>query len=257
MDIFDTHTHIEDDKFSGKIPQVMESADDAGVKRMICVGTSLDTSRECIQLATAYPDTISASVGIHPTRCNEHDPADLTTLRNLSQNKSVVAIGETGLDFHHDFSPRQTQERFFRAHISLAIDSQRPIIIHARKADPETLQLLREYDGTLRGIRHCFDTSKQIAQDYVELGFHVAFGAILTRPGHKKVKHAARWMPDERLLLETDCPYMKPQSVDAPFNEPRYITHTLRALAQLREQSVEEIARITWDNAHGLFFSDK
>jgi TatD DNase family protein len=257
MDIIDTHAHLEQECFSDQLSEILERGRKAGVDRVLCVGTSLPTSRRCIELSRQHPETLAAAVGIQPTRCAEADSSWSEQMGELLQNDCVVAVGETGLDFHHEYSTQAEQEAFFRRHVRLSLDINLPLIVHARKADPETLAILNDETSELRGVRHCFDSSTQIAEQYVEMGMHVAFGGILTRPGHKKLKQAARRVPDGKLLVETDCPYMIPDRVEAERNEPAYITHTIHALASLRDQCPDEIAEITTTNARMLFFHEE
>ncbi len=254
MNIIDTHAHLEQKCFADQIPEVLARAREAGVRRLLCVGTSLATSRRCAKLSRQYPGMLAATAGIHPTRCATADSNWTLQLRDMLTDDSVVAVGESGLDFHHDCSSQDTQKSFFRQHVQLSLDNNLPLIVHARKADPETLAVIRDETSDLRGVRHCFDSSKQIAEQYVDIGMYIAFGGILTRTGHKKLKRAAQWVPDDRLLVETDCPYMTPDGINSDNNEPAHITHTIRALASLRNQSPDEIAALTTHNARMLFF---
>lgn len=256
MHIVDTHAHLDLPEFEADLLEVLQRAADAGVDRIVCVGTTLESSRRCVELARRYPDRLYATVGVHPNYCSEPGEEESERLRHLASLPHVVAIGETGLDFHHDYAPREVQEKFFRQHIRLSISSSKPLIVHARKADERVLAILGEEGNLIHGVRHCFDSSAQIAADYLERGLHIGFGGILTRPGHKKLKKAARTVPAERLLVETDCPYMTPPEAQTGRNEPALIRSTTRTLAGLRSTTEEKIAKTTTRNAGRLFFGE-
>jgi TatD DNase family protein len=252
MNIVDTHAHLDMPEFEADLTQVLQRAGEAGVRQIICVGTTLDSSRRCVKLSRQHPNRIYATVGIHPNYCCEpgEDADELERLATLPQ---VVAIGETGLDFHHDYASQEQQERFFRRHIRLSLSVGKPLIVHARKADERTIAIMAEEAQMIHGVRHCFDSSAQIAAGYLERGLHIGFGGIITRAGHKKLKRAARTVPDERLLVETDCPYMTPRGAESGRNEPAFIRGTVRALAGLRGRSDDTIAEVTSRNARRLF----
>ncbi|MHC4593047.1 MAG: TatD family hydrolase [Planctomycetota bacterium] len=254
MGIIDVHSHLDMPQFESDLAEVLNRAAEAGVGRIICVGTDLASSQRCIELARQFPDRVHAAVGIHPNhlaaKWNE-DPAEAEVLCTANE---VVAVGETGLDFHHDSIGRQEQITAFRAHIRLALATDKPIIIHSRKADEEVLRVLSRASERLRGVRHCFDGSPDIAERYVELGFHISFGGSITRPGYKELKAAARAVRADRLLVETDCPYQTPASRAGMRNEPAFIVETVEALSALRRQTPEDTARMTTENAEALFF---
>lgn len=255
MNIIDTHAHLDLPEFQDDLSEVLQRAAEAGVGRIICVGTTLDSSRRCVELARRYPDRIYATVGVHPNYCSEPGEDDWERLERLLALPHVVAVGETGLDFHHDYASPQLQEEFFRRHIRLSLSAGKPLIVHARKADERAIVILEEEADRIHGVRHCFDSSAQIAAGYLERGLHVGFGAIITRRGHKKLKKAARTVPDERLLVETDCPYMTPQDAETGRNEPALIRSTTQTLAGLRGTTEEKIAQLTTRNAGRLFFA--
>lgn len=254
MDIVDTHAHLDLEDYEDDLVDVLQRAGEAGVNRIICVGTSLEASERCVELARRFPQRIYATVGIHPNYCSEANTTDWDRIGELARLAPVVAIGETGLDFHHSHSDRDSQEAWFRRHIELSLSVGKPLIVHARKADQRSIELLAEGGEIIHGVRHCFDSSAQIAAQYVERGLHVGFGGLLTREGHKKLKQAARTLPEERLLVETDCPYMTPRSVESRRNEPAHIVKTVEALADIRSSVPQHIADLTTRNAGRLFF---
>lgn len=256
MQMIDTHAHLELPTFENDLDDVIQRARSIGVSLILCVGTTVESSRQCLDLAERYPAELRATAGIHPHYSDGVSAGEWDVLHELARRDKVVAVGETGLDFHREHSDRHTQMNSFQQHISLALDLHKPLIVHARKADEDVIQLLESRGHDLRGVRHCFDSSAQIAMRYVELGFHVAFGGLITREGHKKLKRAARKIPDQRLLLETDSPYMIPRTGEGRRNEPAYLKNIVTTLAELRETTPARIAEITTANAHALFELD-
>jgi len=253
MRITDTHAHLDAPEFAADLDPVLERAAEAGVERIICVGTDLASSRRCIELARRSPGRISAAVGIHPNYWAAAEPGDWQAIEALAELPQVVAVGESGLDFHHTFTPPDAQEEAFRRHIRLARRTGKPLVVHARNSDARVLEVLHEEGPPAGGVRHCFDRPMSAAEGYLELGFHIAVGAAATREGYRKFKDAVRRMPAERLLLETDCPYQCPAGRAGTRNEPAFIVDTLRAVAALRGQDAEAVAEATSRNAEALF----
>lgn len=252
--IVDTHAHLDAPQFDGDLPAVLHRAEKAGVARMICVATDRASADRCPALARRYPGRIWPTAGIHPNSWSDAARGDFEHVQGLARNPLTVAVGETGLDFHHEHTPRAEQVRAFERHVELALAVGKPVIVHARNSDDEVLDVLRSAGDGLRGVRHCFDRPMDVAERYLELGFFVALGAAVTRPGYKRFKAAARELPADRILLETDCPYQSPASRAGGRNEPAYIVETLEALAELRDEPPEHLAAVTTANAERLFF---
>lgn len=255
MHIIDTHTHLDMIGSDEDLRGVLHRAGAAGVERMVCVGTTLDASERCVELARRHSGQVVAAVGIHPNHCAQAAQEQFYRIAELTRLPEVVAVGETGLDYHHHYAPPEVQADWLRRHVQLARLADKPLIIHSRKADDDTLAILAG-GGGVRGVRHCFDASAQTAEEYVKLGMHVAFGGALTQPGHKKLKAAAASVPADRLLVETDCPFMTPAGVPKGPNEPAYIAHVVRALAELRGVSAEDVAELTTRNAARLLLGE-
>jgi len=255
MELVDTHAHLDTPDFSGDLLQVLQRAAEAGVGRIVCVGTTLESSRRCVELARRFPGRLYAAVGIHPGECAQARPEDMEQIERLASLPQVVAVGETGMDLRRSPAPAELQEHYFRAHVRLALRLGKPLIIHSRKADGAVVAVLREHAGEVRGVRHCFDGTPRSADAYLELGLHLGFGGLLTRQGYRRTKEAARLAPANRLLLETDCPYLTPAEAAAGRNEPAFIVHSARALAGLREVGLEQVAETTRRNAEALFFA--
>ncbi len=204
-------------------------------------------------MAALQPDTVRAGVGIHPNYWAQAGPDDWAQVEELAGRPEVVAVGESGLDFHYAHTPREAQAEALRLHVRLARRVGKPLIIHARKADDEVLAVLREEAPAPGGVRHCFDRPLAAAEGYLALGYHVAVGAAVTRPGYVRFKQAVRALPAGRLLLETDCPYQSPAGRAGERNEPAYIVETLNAVAALRATQPEALADLTSRNAAALF----
>lgn len=254
MPIVDTHAHLDMPQFTDDLEEVLRRAEQAGVARVLCVGTDLASSRRCVEMARRFPGRLFAAAGIHPNDLQEAGPQDFSELERLCALPQTVAVGETGLDFHYDAAPRDAQLSAFRRHALIALAADKPLIVHARKSDEAVLAALEEFAGRLRGVRHCFDASPEAATRYVECGFFISFGGAVSRPGHKKLKEAARAVPADRLLVETDSPYQSPAVHAGRRNEPAFLVETVRALAALRGQEPEEVAAATTANALALFF---
>lgn len=256
MRIIDVHAHLGMPQFEDDLADVLDRAARAGVSTVVCVGTDLQSSCRCIELARRFPQRIHASVGIHPNYCRQAGTDEMSQLQELAAAPEVVAIGETGLDFHREFTGPQEQIAAFRRHIRLALSAGKPLIVYSRKSDEEVLRVLAQESEIPSGVRHCFDSSAQMAARYVELGLHISFAGTVTHSGHKKLKTAARTVPAGRLLIETDCPYQTPAPRRRVRNEPAFIADTVRVLAELRGVTPDVLAAQTTANARRLFRLD-
>ncbi len=251
MKLFDSHTHLNDPSFEGKVEQVLERALEAGVERMVVVGYDEPSSERAIELAEKFHDRIYASVGLHPHDADDLTPQLVDRLRELAKHPLVVAIGETGLDYYRDFSPREAQREAFRIHLELARELDLPVIIHARKAFSDLFSILREDLPPRRGVFHCFSGGENEAIKAVNLGFYVSFSGSLTFS--KKLERVALAIPLERILIETDAPYLAPVPMRGKRNEPAFIVHTAKRLAEIVDRPLKEVAEITYRNTVKLF----
>jgi TatD DNase family protein len=248
----DTHCHLDDEQFAGDLEAVLERAQAAGVARMMAIGTGggpadLETA---IRLADCYP-FFYATVGVHPHDAAKATPETFDRLRDLLPHPKVLAVGEIGLDYHYDFSPRDVQRAVFIRQLELAREAEKPIVIHTREAWADTVQILREnYIGA--GIFHCFTGGPAEAREAVDLGFHLSFGGVLTFPKTDNVREAARIVPAARLLVETDAPYLAPVPHRGKRNEPAFLIETARKLAAIRGISPQELAAVTTLNFERL-----
>ncbi|HTS51379.1 MAG TPA: TatD family hydrolase [Bryobacteraceae bacterium] len=255
MSLIDSHCHLDSAEFDADRDQVIQRALDSGVEHMVAVGTGggppdLEAG---IRLAERHA-AFYATVGVHPHDAAKASQADLQRLEQLLSHPKVIALGEIGLDYHYDFSPRDTQKSIFIEQMSIAAAARRPIVIHTREAWDDTLALIERYwtPSGLPGIMHCFSGGPAEAQRALELGFHLSFGGIVTFPKALDVQAAARQAPADRILVETDAPYLAPVPKRGQRNEPALIAHTARKLAELRGVSFEETSLATSENFRRL-----
>ena len=240
--MIDTHAHLGDDA-----AEVLERAREAGVTRIVDVATTVAGGRRSLEFAEAN-EGVYAALGIHPHEAGT--PADLDELRELLQHPRAVAVGETGLDYFRDYAPHGAQQRLFEAQLALAHDVGKPVVIHTRAADADTLARLVEHDGVV--ILHCF-TSQPLLEPALERGWYVSFAGNVTYKNAYELRAAARRVPADRLLAETDSPYLAPQPVRGRRNEPAYIRHTVAALAEARGVDAAVLERQLDENATRVF----
>jgi TatD DNase family protein len=252
-ELFDTHAHLHFPEFAGDLDAVLARARAAGVRRMVTIGTDVVTSRAAAALAASEPD-VWAAVGIHPHEAADADEAALTEIERLASAPRVVAIGETGLDFFRDRSPREAQTRAFAAQVALARRLGKPVLVHCRDAHAETLALLAA-DGPLErgGIMHCFSGDVALARRCIELGLLVSLAGPVTYPKPGALPDVARAIPADRLVVETDCPFLPPQPYRGKRNEPAYLAITAARVAELRGEPLADLAGRMSENARALF----
>lgn len=251
IQFIDTHCHLEMEQFDANRDEMIQRALAAGIGTMITVGSDLEGAAKAMELAEKH-DHIFASVGVHPHEARHVDENVLRKLRDWASHPKVVAIGETGLDYHYDLSPRDVQMSIFRKHLDLASDTGLPAIIHCREAWDDTIRILKE-SGNSRGVLHCFSGDRKMAAEVISLGYHVSVAGPVTFKKASDLREVARLVPDEYLLIETDAPYLSPEPCRGKRNEPAFLLHTARFIAGLRGISLDDIARITTLNAKRLF----
>jgi len=254
MRLIDSHCHLDDHQFDADREQAIERALAAGVTSMLAIGTGDGPpDLECaLRLADRY-SFIYATIGVHPHDARKATPETFDRLRGLAGHAKVLAIGEIGLDYHYDFSPRDVQREVFAAQLDLAAEARLPIVIHTREAWEDTLDLVRAAGRVpVRGIMHCFTGNAEQARQALELGFHLAFGGVITFPKAEEVREAARLTPPDRLLVETDCPYLAPVPHRGKRNEPAYVGDTVKRLAAVRGEDADQLAEQTSRNFETL-----
>jgi len=253
--LVDSHCHLNFEQLSTQLDDVVRRADLAGVKHMLTIGTKLREFDAVRTIAEQY-DNIHCSVGIHPHEAEE-EGADVTvdTLLELANHPRVVAIGETGLDYFYEHSPREVQKKSFRVHIEAARRSGLPLIVHTRHADEDTIQILTEEyaKGPFTGVIHCFSSGWEVAEKSMEIGFYISISGIVTFKAAEDLRDHVKKVPLDRLLVETDSPYLAPMPNRGKTNEPSFVKHTAQKVAELKSVSEEEIAAVTTENFFKLF----
>jgi TatD DNase family protein len=251
--VIDSHCHLDDAGFDADREAVIQRALDAGVELMVAIGTGkgppdLETG---VRLADAHPQFV-ATAGVHPHDAAKATPDTWQRLKSLLEHPKVVAVGEIGLDYHYDFSPRDVQRDVFTEQLRIAAAHRKPIVIHTREAWEDTMTLLEQHWSPhgIPGIMHCFTGNIAQAERSLALGFYLSFGGVVTFPRATDLHDAARMVPLDRMLLETDAPYLAPVPQRGKRNEPAFLAHTARRLAELRSVPVDEIVRATTENFH-------
>jgi TatD DNase family protein len=248
--MIDSHAHLTAKAYRKDLEAVLERARDAGVKSILTVGFDMASSEAGVRLAEKHPD-IYAAVGIHPHDATTLNLDALGRLEELASSPKVVAIGEIGLDFYRDLSPRRTQEDAFRLQIGLAKDLELPIIVHDRDAHQRTVQVLRE-ERVSRGVLHCFSGDLNLARQGAEIGLYISFAGPITFNGKKAAEILPR-IQEERILIETDCPYLAPVPHRGKRNEPAYVRYVLARVAQVLNRPIEDVDNLTEQNTRSLF----
>jgi TatD DNase family protein len=244
MELIDTHCHLTFDVLARDIDAILARSIAGGVTEWVTIGTDLQENRKAIEFAERF-EGMYAAIGIHP-----HDAKTVTAeifeeLKKLAQHKKVIAIGETGLDYHYDFSPREEQRKVFAEHLKIAAESNLPVIIHCREAFDETMQILEEHRrGVKKVVFHCFSGSAEQAKIVLDKGFYISFTGVVTFKNAEKTRRAASVVPLDRLMIETDCPYMSPEPMrKQKINEPALLIHTARFLAELKQMDLADFAQ--------------
>ena len=257
MSLVDSHCHLDSPEFDADRDAVIERALAAGVEHMMAIGTGNPRDLEvALRLAEKYP-AFYATVGVHPHDAAKALPQDFCHLAGLLKHPKVLALGEIGLDYHYDFSPREIQQKVFIEQMAVAAAAKKPIVIHTREAWDDTLALIEQHwkPHGLPGIMHCFSGGPAEAERALDLGFYLSFGGILTFPKSADVQAAAKHVPSSRILIETDAPYLAPVPKRGKRNEPALIIHTAHKLAEVRGEAYEEICRTTTENFRSLLLN--
>ena len=252
--LIDTHTHLDDARYDGDRDAMIDRARQAGVERFVTIGCDLASSRAAVALADQH-QFVYASIGVHPHEVKHISEGWYDEFRRLARNNKVVAYGEIGLDYHYNHSSPKDQRERFREQIQLARELHLPIIIHTREAQDDTITILKEEKAAeVGGVFHCFSGDAWLAQDALEMGFYLSFSGILTFQNATMLRDIAKHTPLDRLLVETDCPYLTPVPHRGKRNEPAYVAHVAKQLAAIHpELSPEEIEQHTTENAKRLF----
>jgi TatD DNase family protein len=255
--LIDTHAHLDDERFRPDFEAVLARAQAAGVGEQICIATSAPSATHCLDLAARHP-SVFASVGIHPNHAAEAQPGDWDQILTLVNSPKVVALGETGLDRHWDYTPFAMQQDYFARHLALSRTTGLPLVIHCREAEADMLPMLKtdfDHYGPLNGVMHSFSGDQAFADACLGMGLYVSFAGMLTYKNAAALRAVAAHVRPDRILVETDAPYLTPEPLRGKTkrNEPAHVVHTAAVLAQTRGATLDNIARLTTENARRLF----
>ncbi len=249
--LFDTHAHLNDPAFDEDREAVLMGLKEKGVEYVMNVGCCLESSRDCIAMAEKYP-FVYASIGSHPDSADEVDDDVLEQYRQMARHPKVKAIGEIGADYYYETIPRQIQLQAFRMQMELAREVKLPVIVHERNAHDDGMRVVKEFKD-VTGVFHCYSGSAEMARQLVNMGWYIGFTGVLTFKNARKAVETAQQIPLERIVLETDCPFMAPEPFRGKRNDPGYLFRMAEKLAELRGISVEEVHAVTMDNAKRLY----
>lgn len=254
--IFDTHTHYDDEKFQEDRERLLLSLREQGIGAITNVGASMQGAKDSVALAKQY-DFVYAAVGIHPDFAKDLNEEEFAVLKQLAAEEKVVAIGEIGLDYYWDSTEREVQKHWFLRQLALAAEYRLPVIIHSREAAADTLEIMkkayREFEKSLTGVVHCFSYGVELAREYTAMGFFLGIGGVATFQNAKKLKEVIAEIPLEHLVLETDCPYLTPVPFRGKRNSSEKLSYVVETIARIKDISLEEVERITWENACRLY----
>ena len=248
---FDTHAHLDDEKFNIDREDVIKQILKEGVSLLVNIGADIESSYNSVELSKKY-DFIYAAVGVHPYDAPFLKESHIEELRNLAKNEKVVAIGEIGLDYHFPDTDREGQKEGFTKQLKLAKELNLPYIIHDRDSHQDCYDIIKE-SGYFNGVMHCFSGSSEFAKQMLSLGLYISFAGTVTFKNANKVKEAAKVVPLDKLLIETDCPYLSPEPFRGKRNNPSMVKYTLSEIAEIKGVSVEELAKITMENGKRFF----
>ena len=252
MKLFDSHCHLDDEKFNEDRAEVIARLREGGVERCVCVGSDLPSSRRCVALAEQYP-FIYAAAGVHPHEAKDA-PADyLDQLKTLLAHPKVMALGEIGLDYYYDLSPRDVQKRVVQEQLDLACDIDMPVIFHIRDAHGDMFDILRSRSRLPAGVIHCCSASAEMVREYLKMGFYISFAGPITFKNAAGPVSASQAVPLDRLLIETDSPYLAPVPLRGRRNEPANVRYVLEKQAEIHGVPADELAEITFRNACALY----
>ena len=249
MTLIDTHAHIYDDNYSDCLGDIIQSATDNGVEKIISIGVDLKSSEKCIKLAEKY-ESVFATCGIHPHESDKAEKRYLYELEEFISHPKVVAVGEIGLDYHYDFSERKNQKKIFLEQLEMVKSIDFPAVVHCRESDDDILEGIQE-SGHSIGVIHCFASNIDFAEKIMGMGFHISFTGMITFI--KELENVVKNVPLDKIMAETDSPYLSPKPYRGKKNEPSYVLHVVKKIAEIKEITFEEVAESTTNTALNLF----
>ena len=251
--IFDTHAHYDDEDFDADRYELLESMKEHGVGTIVNIGASMRSCKTTLALAEKYPFVYGA-LGIHPSDCGKMTEEDIQWIKANAANEKIVAIGEIGLDYYWDNVERDVQKKWFVRQLEIAKETGLPVVIHSRDAAQDTFDMIKEHHaGTTGGVIHCFSYGVEMAREYLNMDYYIGVGGVLTFKNGKKLKEVVEYAPMDKLVLETDCPYLAPVPYRGKRNSSLYLTHVVEEMAAIKGMSVEDVIRVTAENAKRLY----
>lgn len=262
LGIFDSHAHYDDKAFDEDRDELLEGMKAAGIEMIVNVGSSIETVKKTLEITGKYP-FIYGSAGIHPEECADTTDEDIDWIESVCADSKIVAVGETGLDYHYDEPDRETQKKWFKRQLELAAGVGKPVIIHSRDAAEDTMTILKEYTDRIRegiggndavpGVLHCFSNSAEMALEYVKMGYYIGVGGVVTFKNAKKLTEVVEKIPIERIVVETDCPYMTPEPHRGKRNDSMYLNYVVDKIAEIKGMDCSDVISITGDNALRMY----
>lgn len=250
--IFDTHAHYDDEQFEEEQEEILASLPELGVGTVVNVSATYESCTRAVELAEKYP-YIYAAVGIHPDEVGVLNEEKFAEMKKLFQKEKVVAVGEIGLDYYWDNEAHDVQQKWFIRQIELAKELKLPVLIHSRDAAADTMYVMRNYAQGLTGVIHCFSYSKEMAEEYVKMGFYIGIGGVVTFKNARKLREVVEAVPLTSILLETDCPYMAPEPFRGKRNQSSYLSYVAEKIAEIKGISVDDVIAQTEANAKALY----
>lgn len=251
--IFDTHAHYDDEAFDADRAELLGSMREHGIGTIVNVGASMHSSRTTLALTEQYPFLYGA-LGVHPSECGELTEADMDWIRENTAKEKIVAVGEIGLDYYWDDVVRDIQKKWFIRQLEIAKETGLPVIIHSREAAQDTLEIMKsEHKGMTGGVIHCFSYGVEMAREYLNMDYFLGIGGVLTFKNAKKLKEVVEYAPMEKLVLETDCPYLTPVPYRGKRNSSLYLPHVVEVMAEIKGMTPDEVIRVTRENAERLY----
>ena len=251
--IFDTHAHYDDEQFDGDRDELLKSMPDFGVGTIVDVSATYESCEKVLTLAGKYPH-VYAAIGVHPDEVGELNEDKIQHMKELCCNKKVVAVGEIGLDYYWDNEPHEVQQKWFIRQLELAKEVNLPVIIHSREASQETFDIMKEHHaGSTGGVIHCYSGSKEMAAEYLKMGYYIGIGGVVTFKNARVMKEVAAAVPLERILIETDCPYLAPTPYRGKRNSSLFLPYVIEEIAKLKGIAPKTVEETTWENAMRMY----
>ena len=250
--IIDTHAHYDDEQFDEDREEILGKMQDAGIGMIMDAGSTILSWDKIVKLTEEYPFVYGA-IGVHPDEVGNLDETQFARMERLLDKEKIKAVGEIGLDYYWDNEPHEVQQKWFIRQLELAGEVKKPVIIHSREAAADTMYIMKNYAQGLGGVIHCYSYSREMAEEYVKMGFYIGIGGVVTFKNAKKLKDVAAAIPIEKIVLETDCPYMAPEPYRGKRNQSSYIRYVAEKIAELKEMSQEEVIAVTEKNARDLY----